>query len=174
MQMFLTPTELEDVVVPFAQKHGLWLVADGYLGDERAWICGDDAGGLPQLREAFRGFLLMSPDPPPSSRPDDGLAGRAVRLEVPAVADGALQLVQHGVRTERDDVLRIADRLFRRMRKVSCRPVWGWSADHPDTARPYRDISLTPGAVAWWRSGKPLGQLGSGFVRFGPEPPPRS
>jgi hypothetical protein len=63
MQMFVTPAELEDIVVPFAQEDCLWLVADGFLADERAWICGDDAGELPQLREVFRGFLLMCPDP---------------------------------------------------------------------------------------------------------------
>jgi hypothetical protein len=164
MQMFVTPAELEDIVVPFAQEDCLWLVADGFLADGRA---SPTARGIP-------GVSPHVPGPTPSSRPDDGLAGRAVRLEVPAVVDGALQLVQHDVRTERDDVLRIADRLFRRMKEVSRRPVWGWSADHPDTARPYRDIGIMPGAVAWWRSGKPLGQLGSDFVRFGPEPPLRS
>jgi hypothetical protein len=171
MRMFLTWAELQRFVVALAQNSDIWLAAYGSLAGDRAWIRGDAAGVIPRLPATFRGHLLVCPDPPPNSRPDNYLAGHAVRLEVPAVVNGALQLAQHDTRTERDDVLGVANRLFRRMRNGSLRPVWAWQADRPHTARPYRDISITPGAEAWWRSGKPLGQLGSDVVRFGPQPP---
>jgi hypothetical protein len=171
MQMFLMPAEVEGLVRPLAQQDRLWLVAAGVAGRERVWIPGAATGEMPRLLDGFRGHILVCIDRPPSTQPDDELDGDAVRLEWPTFANGVLQLAQHDTRTDRDDILRVADRLFRRMRKASHRPVWAWDPDDPTTARPYRDISITPGAEVWCRSGRPLGQLGSDAVRFGAEPP---
>jgi hypothetical protein len=171
IQMFLMPEEIEGLVGSLLQTELLWVVADGWLRSDKAWVPARAVGQLPSLPERFRGHVLVCAGRPPSTAPRDRLAGQAVRLEVPAIADGVLQLAQHDTRTDQEDVLRIAERLFRRMRKASFRPVWGWRTDDPTTSHAYRNISITPGAEAWWRSGGALGQMGSDFVRFAPEPP---
>jgi hypothetical protein len=162
---------METLVGPLACGDRLWLVADGFLHDERVWRVGTAAGEFPDVDDAFSGHVLLVRERPPAVRPEDGLAGRTVRLGWPTLVDRTLQLCQHDTRTDDEEVWRIADRLFRRMRDASRRPVWAWQRDDPATARPYRDISITPAAEAWWRSGGVLNQLGVDRVRFGPEPP---
>ena len=170
MQMFLMPQELESLVRPLLQKDRLWLVADGSAENGPIWLPGRAPQKMPKIVQGFRGHILVCTDQPPSAA-GDRMAGRCVRLEIPTIRNGALQLVQHDTRTDRQDILRIADRLFRHMRTATSRPVWAWRSDDTTTARAYRDISITPGAEAWWRSGRALRQLGSDFIDFAPEPP---
>src|SRR5689334_3388137 len=88
-------------------------------------------GELPLLEDAFDGYLLVCPERPPETRPEDWLAGDSVRLKWPVTVDGVLQLCQHDTRTPRDDLWRVADRLFRQMRQGSRRPVWAWRRENP-------------------------------------------
>ena len=171
LQIFQLPSELRELVGPVAVQAGLWLVADGLLRGTRVWNVGATPGEFPDVDDAFSGHVLLARDRPPASRLTDGLASSTVRIAWPTLVDGTLQLSQHDTRTSDDEVWRIADRLFRRMRKRSRRPVWAWQRDDPATARPYRTISIAPAAEAWWRSGGALNQLGVDQVQFAPEPP---
>ena len=95
-------------------------------------------------------------------------AGQAIRLERPRKEGNTLYKVQHGVRTNDSELVRIFDRIRRQWSGTLSRPVRATSIPTGES-QSVEDIGFTAGALALYETGWKWRQEGVENVAFGPD-----
>jgi hypothetical protein len=144
-QMFITPDEFD----AFVERMKVELHVSAFT-DER--------------------YVYVAAAQEPSSAP-----GESIRLRRPRRQDDALYLVQHDVRTDDPELVRLFDRMRRRWNRLLSRPVRATNVVSGGSGL-YRDIGFTSGALELFSAGSKWRDEAASNIDFEPDesaPPPQ-